>query len=210
MENTKHKSEFIPPTKLFETWGDIISYYGSFLRGEIKGCLTHLIPESSIISKELISINSYGVLTLESQTGTVEKYVDIFNGRNETSYQRSYLISFMPYNLCHKIKQYFLGSEIIVSSSWANIHTTSFTNETELTSIHTSYSTHIGKTGEKIKTSGSGITFENSTKELNNILNYCSDKLKMSMNNIFCVIFIDPVWGRETKLFEAICEALEK
>jgi len=224
MENTNIKSDNdeivdipVPP---FSSYEEILILYRKFIEGKVDSVPTHLghlEEESAAIVNHLLKINSLGVLSIDSQPGSILQIQhtelmhrgEICNVTDLESKQRAYLECLLPKKLFKKLQKGLLSSEFIL-----------FYERISELGVEPEYIHHIPVTitsylyGDKKyqlaeTTLPVGIFLWGDSLDI--IMSSTEDENKKNISkDMYSVRILDPIWGRLDYLFVKIIEVLSR
>jgi hypothetical protein len=187
--------------EISEQYNKILNHYYLFLTGQIDEVPTHGAPleeESSIIQRQLIALNECDILTIDSQPGIKEEIYAIKLDSNVILYQREAVSAYMPSVMVNYFKDKLEFTNFLMF--WYPL-------------------TYKGPMRQFIPISGAkypnGEKIEMTTRFPVDILEVYRD-LQLIMNDfgytyndiesdkLVFVEFIDPIWGRQGKLLNAL------
>lgn len=202
---------------LASSWPSLLEYYHSFLEGKIDCVPTHdgpLEEESKKILPQLLKINEAGILTVDSQPGMKDPIGrgEIYRKGKMTTvkkleeHQRAYLECYMPARLCSRLAKKLALTELLVFRQ-KYIKTSEEEPEMNVPVTIIKYR-YKGKNYQEVESAMPTDSWVGPDMEF--ILENTLDSTRKTiLSDLWLVRILDPVWGRESYLFDQILLVLK-
>ena len=193
-----------------QTYSELRNVYRQWLQGKIKTSPTYAGPpneETLPYIPQLIRMNEHGLLTMGSQPGTVELQPD-----GSVQEQRGYLHTYMYADLVEAISKILPVGDIIMitdDEEWEDYRHIEGGEDIPVSRVYPSVKDYnLRRNAEDVTWFPTPSISDRSHWDI--ILYHISPKSHLRNENQkpILVMFLDPIWGREGRIFDVITYAL--